>query len=113
MTSGFLDYPALDLGSGAGIPGLVAALFESNPWVLVESEKKKAEWLKRVPAEAGDCIIVSRSRSHHRTRPVWLLSSVLLWAKCVLIILVMWATFSASEISMDLTIPWAIFDRTK
>ncbi len=51
LTSGFLDYPALDLGSGAGIPGLVAALFESNPWVLVESEKKKAEWLKRVASE--------------------------------------------------------------
>ncbi len=51
LTSGFLDFPAMDLGSGAGIPGLVAGIFEENPWILVESEKKKAEWLKRMTQE--------------------------------------------------------------
>ncbi len=46
IDSGFLQYPALDLGSGPGVPGLLASLFSSNPWVLVESEKSKATFLE-------------------------------------------------------------------
>jgi 16S rRNA (guanine527-N7)-methyltransferase len=45
-----LQFPAFDLGSGAGVPGLLAAIIEnsSKPWVLCDSEKSKALFLARV-----------------------------------------------------------------
>jgi 16S rRNA (guanine527-N7)-methyltransferase len=46
----------LDIGSGSGVPGLLAACvdFESDRiWFLVESEKQKAEYLSRAIAELG------------------------------------------------------------
>src|SRR5689334_13119039 len=43
----FLQYPALDLGSGLGVPGLLAALLYPEKWVLIESEGRKAEFLNR------------------------------------------------------------------
>src|SRR4051812_23444634 len=33
-----IEYPAMDLGSGAGIPGIVAALIHPEQWILAESE---------------------------------------------------------------------------
>src|SRR6266403_1947508 len=36
--SGLLSFPAMDLGSGGGVPGLLAAVTNENPWVLAESE---------------------------------------------------------------------------
>lgn len=54
LTDGFelhkanlVDYPAADLGSGVGVPGIPMAILGTGPWVLVESEKKKAEYLSR------------------------------------------------------------------
>lgn len=39
----------IDLGSGAGIPGLVAAMmFDKQQWLLVERVKKKTVFLKRM-----------------------------------------------------------------
>ncbi len=44
--SGFLHSPSLDLGSGAGSPGLICALFNpQHQWVLTDSEKRKAAFL--------------------------------------------------------------------
>lgn len=49
--SGWLkeDSPRVDLGSGCGVPGLLAAAIEGpssvSRWWLLESEKKKAEFL--------------------------------------------------------------------
>src|SRR5262245_7921048 len=43
----WISYPAVDIGSGAGIPGLLAAIVHKQSWILVESEKKKADYLKR------------------------------------------------------------------
>lgn len=41
--------PWLDLGTGAGFPGLVLALARPDmPMVLVESRKRRVEWLQRV-----------------------------------------------------------------
>lgn len=41
----------LDLGSGAGLPGLVVAAMRPDwPVVLVESRKKRIEWLERMIA---------------------------------------------------------------
>ncbi len=51
--SEFLRFPAMDLGSGGGVPGLLAACFSAEPWLLVDSEKKKADFLSRAAAELG------------------------------------------------------------
>lgn len=46
--------PWLDLGSGAGFPGLVlASLRPSDHVILVESRRKRIEWLERMVAELG------------------------------------------------------------
>jgi 16S rRNA (guanine527-N7)-methyltransferase len=47
IRSGLVDFPAMDLGSGGGVPGLLAAVIRPDHWVLVESEKRKAEFLAR------------------------------------------------------------------
>src|SRR3546814_9058742 len=47
-TSGFW----LDLGTGAGFPGLVVAILRpAQPMVLVESRPLRAEWLARIAAD--------------------------------------------------------------
>jgi 16S rRNA (guanine527-N7)-methyltransferase len=46
--------PWLDLGTGAGFPGLVvAAMRPEMECVLVESRKKRVEWLERAAADLG------------------------------------------------------------
>jgi len=62
---GLLGASAVDLGSGAGVPGLLsAALFEGEQWVLVESELRKAEFLGRATQELAlsDRVTVLRGR---------------------------------------------------
>jgi 16S rRNA (guanine527-N7)-methyltransferase len=49
----WVDYPALDLGSGMGVPGVIAAILSGETWILAESEKKKAEFLQKVVCELG------------------------------------------------------------
>ena len=49
-----LSEPWLDLGSGAGFPGLViAAMRPAFEVVLVESRKRRIEWLERAAAAMG------------------------------------------------------------
>ncbi len=44
----------LDLGTGAGFPGLILALARpSMPMMLVESRKRRVEWLQRICREFG------------------------------------------------------------
>ena len=51
---GTLDAPWLDLGTGAGFPGLViAALSPDRPCILVESRRKRADWLVRAASALG------------------------------------------------------------
>ena len=46
--------PWLDLGTGAGLPGLVvAAMRPETECVLVESRKKRVDWLERAAADLG------------------------------------------------------------
>ncbi len=46
--------PWLDMGSGAGFPGLViAALRPQIPVILVESRKRRVDWLERMCSELG------------------------------------------------------------
>src|SRR4051812_14678809 len=44
LKSGLLEFPAADLGSGCGVPGLLAAAIEEKPWLLLESEGQKARF---------------------------------------------------------------------
>lgn len=43
----------MDLGSGPGLPGLVAAILSGRPTLLVESRKRRCEFLREVVAELG------------------------------------------------------------
>ncbi|MGE0614693.1 MAG: 16S rRNA (guanine(527)-N(7))-methyltransferase RsmG [Bacteriovoracia bacterium] len=43
----------VDLGSGAGIPGIVGGILRPDPWVLTESEGKKANFLAATTEELG------------------------------------------------------------
>lgn len=51
--SGLLGETALDLGSGCGVPGLLASLMGVGNWALAESEGRKAEFLKGAAQELG------------------------------------------------------------
>lgn len=48
-----LEYPAMDLGSGAGIPGIPAAILGGGRWVLSDSELSKLEFLGRTVTSLG------------------------------------------------------------
>ncbi len=43
----------LDIGSGAGLPGIVIAILTGNPMILVEPRRLRAEFLRRVVEELG------------------------------------------------------------
>jgi 16S rRNA (guanine527-N7)-methyltransferase len=53
LKTGWMNESVVDLGSGCGVPGLLAALIEPREWVLVESEKRKADFLARAVQELG------------------------------------------------------------
>ena len=59
-----LEGPWLDLGTGAGFPGLVIAALRPQWDVrLIESRRKRTDWLERVRLELGlDCCSVVASR---------------------------------------------------
>jgi 16S rRNA (guanine527-N7)-methyltransferase len=43
----------VDLGSGPGLPGLVVAILSERPMLLVESRKRRCEFLRMVAGELG------------------------------------------------------------
>ena len=43
----------IDLGSGAGLPGMVVAILSARPVLLVESRKRRCDFLRSVAAELG------------------------------------------------------------
>ena len=57
----------LDIGSGSGVPGLLAAAIDLSPtrlWYLTDSEKSKAEYLKNAATELGlSRVIVMEKRA--------------------------------------------------
>ena len=53
IRSGLMGVICMDLGSGAGVPGIPCALLESREWVLCDSEVRKAEFLSRTVEELG------------------------------------------------------------
>ena len=65
--------PWLDLGSGAGIPGLVLACARPEAAImLVESRKRRVEWLIRAAAELGlaNCRVLGSRLETVETVPV-------------------------------------------
>lgn len=70
--------PWLDLGTGAGFPGLViAAMRPEMPVVLIESRKKRADWLIRAAAELGltTCRVEGRRLEHVDSFPAGVISA--------------------------------------
>jgi 16S rRNA (guanine527-N7)-methyltransferase len=70
--------PWLDLGTGAGFPGLVVAAMRPDcDVVLVESRKKRVDWLVRAAAELGleRCRVEGRRLEHVETFPVAIISA--------------------------------------
>lgn len=51
--SGTLSFPAADWGSGCGVPGLLYSAVYGGNWVLIESEKAKAQFLVEATQELG------------------------------------------------------------
>ena len=54
--------PCIDVGSGAGLPGIPLAIASGRPWRLVEPRQKRAGFLEEVVRQLGlDCKVVARS----------------------------------------------------
>jgi 16S rRNA (guanine527-N7)-methyltransferase len=70
--------PWLDLGTGAGFPGLVIAALQPD-WevVLVESRKKRVDWLVRAAAELRltRCRVEGRRLEHVESFPAAVISA--------------------------------------
>jgi 16S rRNA (guanine527-N7)-methyltransferase len=65
--------PWLDLGSGAGFPGLALAIARPDAeMVLVESRKRRVEWLLQAVAALGlgNCRVIGTRLENVETRPV-------------------------------------------
>ena len=70
--------PWLDLGTGAGFPGLViAAMRPDCEVILVESRKKRVDWLVRAAAELGlgRCRVEGRRLEHVESFPAAVISA--------------------------------------
>jgi 16S rRNA (guanine527-N7)-methyltransferase len=75
---GTLTAPWLDLGTGAGFPGLVIAILRPEWDVrLVESRKRRVEWLTRVCSEFGlvRCAVIGKALEDVETVPAGIISA--------------------------------------
>lgn len=62
LESGASEGPIVDLGSGAGFPGLVISLLLNRPVLLVESDLKKVIFLREMIRLTGACASVYHGR---------------------------------------------------
>ncbi len=53
LKSGLVEFPAMDLGSGCGVPGLLAGIIQNDSWIVVDSEARKAEFLRDTIEQLG------------------------------------------------------------
>ena len=66
----------LDIGSGAGLPGLVVALLRESPIELVEPRKLRTDFLSHAAAELGLANVTVHTAKIERTRgPVAVISA--------------------------------------
>ena len=64
--------PGMDLGTGAGVPGLaLAAAAPESSFVLMESRKRRVDWLTRAAADLGleNCRVVGARVENVETFP--------------------------------------------
>jgi 16S rRNA (guanine527-N7)-methyltransferase len=59
----------VDLGSGAGFPGLVLSILAQAPVHLVESDANKCEFLRQVVRATGASAVIHRTRIEHYDGP--------------------------------------------
>ncbi len=60
---------AIDIGSGAGFPGLVLAIATGLPFDLIESDQRKAAFLREAARETGAPAIVHAMRAESAQLP--------------------------------------------
>lgn len=68
----------IDIGSGAGLPGLVIALLSKRPTTLVEPRAKRAEFLARTAKQLGlpqVRVVTSRIETFHPDAPAAVISA--------------------------------------
>lgn len=69
----------IDIGSGAGLPGIVAAILTDRPVILVEPRAKRVEFLRRVANQldlsARVQVQPSRIETYHPARPAAVVSA--------------------------------------
>lgn len=59
----------LDIGSGAGLPGIVVAILTGNPMILVEPRRLRADFLQRVVDDLSLDATVIQTRADTLQRP--------------------------------------------
>ena len=52
----------LDIGSGAGLPGIVITILTGNPMILVEPRRLRADFLRRVVSDLGLAATIVQSK---------------------------------------------------
>ena len=60
--AGFDDPVCVDMGTGAGFPGLVLAIMGVGRWTLVDSDHKKAVFLREVARVTGVSVTIAPMR---------------------------------------------------
>lgn len=80
---------AIDIGSGAGLPGLILAIATNRRFTLVESDQRKAAFLREAARATGANVVIHAARIEQLT----IASTPLVTARAVapLIILLGWA----------------------
>lgn len=63
------EVPVTDLGSGAGFPGLILAICTNNPVTLVESDTRKASFLREAARETQARTIIVNTRIENAVIP--------------------------------------------
>jgi 16S rRNA (guanine527-N7)-methyltransferase len=64
------DGPCIDVGSGAGLPGIPLAIASERHWRLLEPRKKRVGFLEEVVRELGlDCEVIPRRAEEAATDP--------------------------------------------
>lgn len=67
----------IDLGSGPGLPGLVVAILSARPMLLVESRKRRCDFLRKVASELdlGHVVVAEAPLERVATQPAATISA--------------------------------------
>jgi 16S rRNA (guanine527-N7)-methyltransferase len=61
--------PCIDVGSGAGLPGIPLAIVSARPWRLLEPRARRAAFLEEVVRTLGlDCEVIALTAQQAATR---------------------------------------------